>query len=524
MKKISLLSKICITLVCLLSMTLQAQIITPNPITITQANIDSMNKYMYLLSPSAKFSTKFINDYLEMQQAGGMRVSPPGFQSPAPCCNDICITGYFTQPAPSGWCGTDVPPIYVPNLQDPFGNTIWFQGQYGTDERQKYDVYYPATRTASSPIVVLIHGGGWISGPNMNTVKGFFLQFAPEGSSESLVKDLLNQGYVVVSLTYRLAKYGKNATEIPQNDITITQQVNDIDAAIQHIHTNFYSCLGLTANSIQVIGESAGGHLALMWAYTKADMSYIKSVVSYYAPTNLGQYADYLKNRKFPYTNNQGVTTIIDIPSYICSSSKYNCILLCDVKRPIQSLPFFPFDFGFNYNDPFSDQASISTFDCNMSNQDYTLFAARCTLSPNDPRVCNPDLKVIETYKAVYSAIAKNVTTPLTDVDLRNNSPYYALNSTKIVPTFIMHGEGWADDLVPYVKATDGMETKLSSTGGLIATITSSTTNQSVPTDYSGYTQKHLLKTYAGANHGFGGYDLSTIRANTINWLNGHKN
>ena len=129
------------------------------------------------------------------------------------------------------------------------------------------------------------------------------------------------------------------------------------------------------------------------------------------------------------------------------------------------------------------------------------------------------------------NSIAKNVSTPLTDTTLRNNSPYHVLNSSRIVPTFIMHGEGWADDLVPYLRATDGMETKLSSTGGLIATITSSSSNQNVPTDYSGYTQKHLLKTYDNVNHGFvhnvEGQQSSTlqlIRVNTINWLNGHKN
>lgn len=42
--------------------------------------------------------------------------------------------------------------------------------------------------------------------------------------------------------------------------------------------------------------------------------------------------------------------------------------------------------------------------------------------------------------------IAKNVSTPLTDTTQRNNSPYQVLNRTKIVPTFIMHGEGMEDD------------------------------------------------------------------------------
>ena len=35
---------------------------------------------------------------------------------------------------------------------------------YGTDARNKMDVYLPANRTAETPIVILIHGGAWISG------------------------------------------------------------------------------------------------------------------------------------------------------------------------------------------------------------------------------------------------------------------------------------------------------------------------------------------------------------------------
>ena len=126
------------------------------------------------------------------------------------------------------------------------------------------------------------------------------------------------------------------------------------------------------------------------------------------------------------------------------------------------------------------------------------------------------------------STIAKNATTPLTDIDLRNNSPYHVLNSTRVVPTFIMHGSSWSDDLVPYVKATDGMNTKLSSTGGLINTITNA--NTAPPTNYTSYPQKHLIKTFPNVNHGLVHYSasqedttFSIVRSNTMDWLNGHK-
>ncbi len=49
---------------------------------------------------------------------------------------------------------------------------------YGTDPLQKMDIYLPANRsTATTKVMILIHGGGWISGdkadfaPNMDTLK-----------------------------------------------------------------------------------------------------------------------------------------------------------------------------------------------------------------------------------------------------------------------------------------------------------------------------------------------------------------
>ena len=35
---------------------------------------------------------------------------------------------------------------------------------YGTESRQIYDIYLPEGRTASTKVMILVHGGGWSSG------------------------------------------------------------------------------------------------------------------------------------------------------------------------------------------------------------------------------------------------------------------------------------------------------------------------------------------------------------------------
>lgn len=68
------------------------------------------------------------------------------------------------------------------------------------------------------------------------------------------------------------------------------------------------------------------------------------------------------------------------------------------------------------------------------------------------------------------------------------------------------------------------MNTKLSSTGGLIATL--NTTNASVGYDYGILSNKHLIKLFPNAEHGWANLtdsDLDNLRSNVVTWFNGHK-
>ena len=117
----------------------------------------------------------------------------------------------------------------------------------GRDEQ--LDLYAPEGRAAEvrSPAVVIIHGGGWRKGD-----KGREREFVT-GTT------LAQAGYVAVSINYELGA----AKRWPTN-------LYDCKNAVRWLRVNAER-LQIDPEKIGVIGGSAGGHLALMVAYTAGD-------------------------------------------------------------------------------------------------------------------------------------------------------------------------------------------------------------------------------------------------------------
>ena len=112
--------------------------------------------------------------------------------------------------------------------------------------KEKLDLYQPGERPAGtrSPAVVIIHGGGWTSGD-----KGAKREFVT-GTT------LARNGYVCASVNYSL----REGRRWPVN-------LHDCKNAVRWLRANAED-LGVDPERIGVIGGSAGGHLALMVAYT----------------------------------------------------------------------------------------------------------------------------------------------------------------------------------------------------------------------------------------------------------------
>jgi acetyl esterase/lipase len=142
---------------------------------------------------------------------------------------------------------------------------------------EKLDLYLPAARAKDAPpapALVWIHGGGWIKSTKS------------EARAVEICTTLAEAGYVAVSIDYRL---GPGAW--PQNLL-------DCKNAVRYLRANAAE-FGLDPARIAVAGGSAGGHLALMVAYTagqaglEPDQPYaghsstVRCVINMYGITNI---------------------------------------------------------------------------------------------------------------------------------------------------------------------------------------------------------------------------------------------
>jgi acetyl esterase/lipase len=111
---------------------------------------------------------------------------------------------------------------------------------------EKLDLYLPMERDAGvkSPGVVIIHGGGWMGGDKA------------QPREINIGTTLARAGYVCASANYMMEE-GKRW---PTN-------VMDCKNAVRFLRKNAEK-YGVDPDRIGVIGGSAGGHLALMVAYT----------------------------------------------------------------------------------------------------------------------------------------------------------------------------------------------------------------------------------------------------------------
>ena len=116
-----------------------------------------------------------------------------------------------------------------------------------------------ADSTATTPLVITIHGGSWSSGSRKELPQ--------------LNYYLAARGYAVAAVGYRLA---------PANPFPAA--TDDVNAAIDYLKSHARS-LGVDSSRIVLVGRSAGGQLALQSAYTKNDPA-IKGVAALYAPSD----------------------------------------------------------------------------------------------------------------------------------------------------------------------------------------------------------------------------------------------
>jgi acetyl esterase/lipase len=112
------------------------------------------------------------------------------------------------------------------------------------------DLYLPpkAKGATAKPLVIYIHGGGWIGGHTR--------QAAAFSDFPGVLARLASEGFVVASLEYRLAA-----------EAHYPAQLQDVRAAIRFLKANAEK-YGIDASRVGLWGGSAGGHLAALGATT----------------------------------------------------------------------------------------------------------------------------------------------------------------------------------------------------------------------------------------------------------------
>ncbi len=129
---------------------------------------------------------------------------------------------------------------------------------------QTMDLYVPANANENTTgIVLFIHGGSWVEG-DKDDFNGLGLDTL-----------LAARNMAMATINYRLAR----SNPYPAN-------LDDIGYALSHLADNAGK-YHINPNRICLFGRSAGGHLALQYAYTRNSTGSIKVVVDMFGPTDL---------------------------------------------------------------------------------------------------------------------------------------------------------------------------------------------------------------------------------------------
>lgn len=118
---------------------------------------------------------------------------------------------------------------------------------YGSDRRQRFDVYTPQQAAGGAPVILLVHGGAWKTGDKANAAV-----------VDNKVARWVSRGFVVISANYRL---------LPA--VTPLQQAADVAAALATAQEKAATWGGERTKFV-LIGHSAGAHLVALLAASPA--------------------------------------------------------------------------------------------------------------------------------------------------------------------------------------------------------------------------------------------------------------
>lgn len=118
---------------------------------------------------------------------------------------------------------------------------------YGSDPRQRFDVYLPAQAGAGAPAIFMVHGGGWRTGSKTETAV-----------VQNKAPYFTGRGYVFISIDYRM---------LPDADPL--RQAQDVALALAAAQARAAEW-GADPRRFVLMGHSAGAHLVALLAANPA--------------------------------------------------------------------------------------------------------------------------------------------------------------------------------------------------------------------------------------------------------------
>lgn len=137
-------------------------------------------------------------------------------------------------------------------IPEPHGVTSFRNLRYmkGHGRWHKLDVYRPTNTKGPLPLLVVVHGGGWIYGD-----KEIYHLYA---------KDLARRGFAVICFNYVLAPEEKFPCQLTELDMVLSWS---LDNATKY---------GFDVSSIFLVGDSAGAQLSAQYAAIATNPEYRK--------------------------------------------------------------------------------------------------------------------------------------------------------------------------------------------------------------------------------------------------------
>lgn len=135
---------------------------------------------------------------------------------------------------------------------------------YGSDSLQTMDMSLVEGRDASTPLIILVHGGGWMAGDKKD--------------AEFMRDACFAKGINVVNINYRMGE-----------GIHYEEMMADLDMAVEYLYENA-GRLHIRTSKMVMWGGSAGAHLALLYAYGYDVRNAISLVMTLGAPTKLDSF------------------------------------------------------------------------------------------------------------------------------------------------------------------------------------------------------------------------------------------